>query len=69
MKEKFLIFPRGGYAISPDLPSNFEIIDFKLPDISSSEIREMIRKGEPFEHLVMPAVANYIERHGLYKNE
>lgn len=69
MKENFLIFPREGYRISPNIPPNFEIFDFKLPNISSSEIRGLIQKEEPFEHLVMPSVANYIKRHGLYKNE
>ena len=35
-------------------------------DISSTQIRERIQKGMPFERLVPQAVAEYILAHGLY---
>ena len=35
-------------------------------DISSTQIREQIQKGLPFERLVPQAVADYIHEHGLY---
>lgn len=34
---------------------------------SSTEVREAIAKGEPYEHMLHPTVAEYIKRHNLYK--
>jgi nicotinate-nucleotide adenylyltransferase len=41
----------------------------KMPpvEVSSSAVRERVRRGEPIEELVGPAVAAYIAAHGLYR--
>jgi len=67
-KWKFLIVSREKYPrpSTLELPSQFEIMDVKVPDISSTELREKIGEGKAFEHMVTPAVANYIKRFGLY---
>ena len=36
-------------------------------DISSSEARRRAALGEPIDDLVGPAVARYIDAHGLYR--
>jgi nicotinate-nucleotide adenylyltransferase len=36
-------------------------------DISSTKIRNMLRNGHSIRHLVAPAVADYIQEHGLYQ--
>ncbi len=36
-------------------------------DISSTQIRKMLAEGRSVRHLVPPAVADYIEAHGLYR--
>ncbi|MDT8443770.1 MAG: nicotinate-nucleotide adenylyltransferase [Desulfuromonadales bacterium] len=36
-------------------------------NISSTKIRNMLRNGQSIRHLVAPAVADYIQEHGLYQ--
>ena len=36
-------------------------------DVSSSQVRERVRRGLPVEELVGPAVASYVAAHGLYR--
>lgn len=38
-------------------------------DISSTEIRERIKAGKSIRYLVRHATCDYIEKHGLYKDE
>lgn len=38
-------------------------------ELSSSEIREKVKRGEDISSLVPPAVAEYIKLHGLYREE
>jgi nicotinate (nicotinamide) nucleotide adenylyltransferase len=64
----FLVFPRHGYTDikTLSLPSNFEIADAELPEVSSSEVRRRIISGEPFEDLMMPNAVKYIKQNKLY---
>ena len=45
------------------------VVFFPIPQlpISSTEIRERVRRGEPIDHVVPPAVAREIEVAGLYR--
>ncbi len=36
-------------------------------DISSTQVRNRLANGQSVDHLIPPAVANYIEEHGLYR--
>lgn len=38
-------------------------------ELSSTQIRERVRKGEGISHLVPRAVEEYINKHGLYREE
>jgi nicotinate-nucleotide adenylyltransferase len=40
--------------------------DFESPDISGTDVRARIERGEPIDDLVPPAVARVIEELGLY---
>ena len=46
--------------------AQIDFLDARKMDISSTQIREQIQKGFPFERLVPQAVADYIHEHGLY---
>ncbi|HOX96214.1 MAG TPA: nicotinate-nicotinamide nucleotide adenylyltransferase [Candidatus Woesebacteria bacterium] len=66
---RFLILPRPGYPDpkSLDLPDNFEILDVDQLNVSSTEVREKIGKGESITGLVTEEVEEYIRRNHLYK--
>ena len=46
--------------------AQIDFLDARKMDISSTQIREQIQKGLPFERLVPQAVADHIHEHGLY---
>ncbi len=62
----FLILVRDGAHYDPkDLPPHARVVDYGIEG-SSTEIRNKRISGEPFEHLVVPEVADYIKRYMLY---
>lgn len=54
--------------IPPDFDFEFLFVKMPLVDISSSMIREHVKKGLAITHLVPKDVASYISDHNLYKN-
>jgi len=50
-------------------PITFEQIKGRILQVSSTEIRNRIRKGMSIESLVPECVANYIEQYSLYMEE
>ncbi len=65
-----LIYHRPGYDIDITLhggdKSNITIVNAPLYDISSTEIRQTIRKGGSPDEWLSPAVLEYIRKKGLY---
>jgi nicotinate-nucleotide adenylyltransferase len=57
---------RPGYAPATASP-RIRIFELEPHPVSSSELRERVRRGEPIDGLVEPAVAVYIAAHGLYR--
>jgi len=55
-RQKKSIAKRARFVTVPDV------------DISSTEIRKLVRRGEPIRYLVPAEVARYIKRHGLYRH-
>jgi nicotinate-nucleotide adenylyltransferase len=53
-------------ALDP-LGARVTFLAMGMLDVSSSRVRERVRKGDPIEDLVAPAVAEYIAAHGLYR--
>ena len=48
---RIIVYPRKGYSIE-DIPENVTLLDCPLMDISSTQIRQMIKNGEPIDNLV-----------------
>ncbi len=72
--ERVLELARLGVATRPGyrlVKSSDRIEPFELEplDISSSEIRARVARGESIAELVPPQVADYIEAHGLYRRD
>ena len=49
------------------LPSDSIYVEMTPVDVSSSQIRDLASRGEPFAHLTTDAVAQFISAHGLYR--
>jgi nicotinate-nucleotide adenylyltransferase len=59
---------RRSHARHPGVPAS-RVVWLGNPtlSVSSSAVRERVRRGLSLEHGVPPAVARYIRRHGLYR--
>jgi nicotinate-nucleotide adenylyltransferase len=57
---------RPGTDVAPPGSERIELFAIEPVDVSSTEIRARVRRGEPLDGLVVPAVAAYIASHGLY---
>jgi len=55
--------------VPPDHRDTWRPRLLELPqlDISSTDIRHRVSQGKPIDHLVAPAVADYIAEHRLYQ--
>ena len=63
------VLPRGGVepaAVRPGLSVVWCAADVAPIDVSSSDVRERVREGRPYRHLVPESVADIIERENLY---
>ena len=66
---EFLVLARPGHKTTPpsQLPNlrhrTFSTREF---DVSSTDIRKLVREGQPFKHLVPAPVASFIKKHNLY---
>ena len=61
---RLAVFARPGYEAGRD---DVTVIAMPPMAVSASGIRARAARGEPLAGLVPGAVANYIERHGLYR--
>lgn len=59
---------RPGYTPATTSP-RIEIFELEPHAVSSSQIRERVRRGESLTGLVRPEVARYIGLHGLYSGD
>ena len=66
----FFVFPRYGYPNEPLYPHMHVISDECLvgSNISSTKIRERVKRGLPIDQFVPQQIAEYIREASLYKN-
>ena len=57
---------RPGYSAATASP-RIELFEIEPHPVSSTEIRERVRRGKPLAGFVVPAVGRYIEEHALYR--
>lgn len=64
-----LVYPRNKANVKPDIQHPHIIVMHEAPllDISSTNIRKLICKGEQYEPYLPPGVATYIQENNLYK--
>lgn len=72
--ERLLELARLGVATRPGhMPATtsprIRVFELQPHPVSSSQLRERIRRGEPIDGLVVPEVAAYIAAHGLYRGD
>lgn len=70
--ERVLELTRLGVATRPGWEherssDRIELFELEPHPVSSTEIRECVRRGEPIDGFVVPAVAAYIAEHDLYR--
>lgn len=68
-RARLLVAPRPGEAgqIPEKLAQACDVMPFEPTDLSSTEVRERIAQGRPFEDRVPPPVARYIKAKSLYR--
>lgn len=62
---RFMVLTRDNVAPASSRP--LVLIPNPITPVSSTEIRQRIRAGEPIDALVDPLVSRYIHHYGLYK--
>lgn len=63
----FVVAKRPGFQLKKELPYGSKVIEITPVDVSSSEVREMVKKGESISSFVPTKVVDFIEKNGLYK--
>ena len=68
----FVVVSRPGFPAPAGTPlldkdgSRVSFLEISTPDVSSTDIRQRVAKGESIDHLVPREVAEHIRRHQLY---
>jgi nicotinate-nucleotide adenylyltransferase len=64
---EFLIYQRQGFAIEPNnLPNNMRVVNAPFINISSTEIRELIKAKKSIRYIVPDEVIRLIEKNKFY---
>ena len=61
------IYKREGYEIDNKVKANIQILEAPILQISSTQIRKLIKEGKSIRYLVPDIVKEEIERNGYYR--
>jgi nicotinate-nucleotide adenylyltransferase len=61
------IYPREGHPFDPLYPNMTALVEAPLVTISSTDVRNLIKEGQPASHLVPDNIASYIKNNLLYQ--
>ncbi len=61
------VYTREGFTVRTDLPVKYKILDAPLLQISSTHIRELVRKGKSIRYLLPDDVKEEIEKNHYYR--
>ena len=61
------IYLRNGYDVVNNINATIQILEAPLLQISSTQIRELVKSGKSIRYMVPPKVLEEIERGGYYK--
>jgi len=64
---KILIYSRAGFKVKNKFNADIEILNAPILDISSTGIRELIKKRKSIRYLLPEIVRKEIEEKGYYK--
>ena len=64
---KIFIFRRHGFEVENKINADVKVLNAPVIDISSTEIRQLIRQGKSIRYLVPENVRNEIEKKGYYR--
>ena len=69
-KYHILVYPRLGHdvVIPEDLRDRVQLVDAPIIELSSTQIRERLRRGDSVRYYVPDDVFNYINRNHLYNS-
>ena len=63
---RIIVYPRQGCDIT-ELPTGVTLLDSPLEDVSSTDIRRRVAKGQPINEMVPASVARTIKELNLYR--
>jgi nicotinate-nucleotide adenylyltransferase len=61
------VYTRPGFPVRKDLPAKITVLKAPMLQISATEVRTMIQKGQSIRYLVPDSVKEEIERNSYYK--
>ena len=64
-KYQTIVYPRKDCPIT-DVPKNITLLDCPMVDVSSTQIRNLVKEGKPIDEFVPAAVARTIKNLNLY---
>lgn len=62
-----ILYRRPGFSIPTSIPSNVQVLEAPLLEISATHIRDTIRQQKSIRYLVPDAVKDEIERNNYYR--